>query len=166
MRSGLKTGEYESNLERWKAQQQLDLERWKAQQEANLEAWKAEQQVSMEMFRSVIASGQIALKTALLVNGGAAVALLAFIGNIWSKTQPLAVAKGLTLSLLLFGSGVLAAAVAAGVTYLTQVAFEREWRCAGTILQVTAIVLVAAGIVVFGLGVWFAQEALLMQLGR
>jgi len=37
------------------------------------------------MFKSVIDAGTVALRSATLINGGAAVALLAFIGNIWEK---------------------------------------------------------------------------------
>ena len=39
-------------------------------------------ETSLEMFRSVITTGQSALKATMLLNGGAAVAMLAFVGKL------------------------------------------------------------------------------------
>lgn len=68
----------------------------KLQHESKMDWYKAQRQSDLEVFKSVISTGQTALKTSFLVNGGAAVALLAFIGNVWSKVQAPVVAKGLT----------------------------------------------------------------------
>jgi hypothetical protein len=56
----------------------------KLRHESHLTQYKAERELAIELFRSVISSGQHALKTSILVNGGAAVALLAFVSNVWN----------------------------------------------------------------------------------
>lgn len=73
---------------------------------------------NLEMFRAVIHAGQNALKTAFLMNGGATVALLAFLGKLSDQHQDkIAV---FSYSLLVFVFGVLAITVASGTTYLSQ----------------------------------------------
>lgn len=42
----------------------------------------------LELWKSAIESGQTALKSLILINGGAAVALLAFLGNMLTKPPP------------------------------------------------------------------------------
>ncbi len=57
----------------------------KAEIELLIERHKQANQLDLEMFRSVISAGQNAIKTAFLLNGGAAIALLAFIGSLVEK---------------------------------------------------------------------------------
>ena len=84
--------------------------------------------MDVEMFRSVIAAGQNAMRSATLINGGAGVALLAFIGHVWDKALTPNIVRGLTWSLLLFMSGVLTSAMAGGTTYVCQALYAREWE--------------------------------------
>jgi len=76
---------------------------------------------SREEFRSVVLQGQGVIKITSLINGGAAVAMLAFIGTLIKegKIYPelLHIFSG---SILLFVFGVLASALTAGTTYLFQ----------------------------------------------
>ena len=60
----------------------------------------------LEMFRAVAALEHAALRPLLLLNGGAAVALLAFLGSIWSasKGTEFAKAKVLTTAAAVAGS--------------------------------------------------------------
>lgn len=60
----------------------LDIERYKADLQNWIEANKYQHEGYLELFRSVIISGQSAIKSSFLLNGGAAVALLAFIGHL------------------------------------------------------------------------------------
>jgi hypothetical protein len=57
---------------------ELALTQWKLQHKSNLAEYKASAEFSLEQLRSVIVAGQAALKSAILINGGAAVALLDF----------------------------------------------------------------------------------------
>lgn len=65
-----------AELEQYKAHLQLEVERHKDVNASNL-----------EMFKSVITAGQSAMRSAFLLNGGAAIALLAFITHLTEK-QP------------------------------------------------------------------------------
>jgi hypothetical protein len=107
----------EATIERYKA----ELLKW-VEEHKNIHAQ------GIEMFRSVIQAGQSALRTAFLMNGGASVALLAFIGHL-SSVAPQKV-RLLAPSLVVFVSGVLVAALASGVTYLSQW-FYAQWFYAG-----------------------------------
>jgi primosomal replication protein N len=96
---------------------------------AQMEMYKAELQVwakqneaiqaqNVEMFRSVILAGQNALRTAFLMNGGATVALLAFLGKLSDRHQDkIAVFSS---AMVIFVAGVFAITIASGVTYLSQ----------------------------------------------
>ena len=131
------------------------------QHQSNLEWYKAQQQQQLEMFRSVIATGQTALKTSLLINGGATVALLAFLGNIWSNPQGLDLIYALSDSLGLFGLGVFFGAWATGTTYLTQSAYNHQHYKIGNGLRILTIILVIATYILFLLGLLTARVAFL-----
>jgi hypothetical protein len=94
-------------MEKYKA----DLSNWIA---ANNHAHESR----LEMFRSVITAGQSSLKSSFLLNGGAAIALLAFIGHL-AEIKSIQVHEFIC-SLMLFSLGVLATAITSGLTYLCQ----------------------------------------------
>lgn len=92
---------------------------------SELEAYKAQAEVRIELFKAAITTAQTALKMTLLVNGGAALAVLAFLGNIVSKADQAAITQlpmlhRLSPALTSFSIGVCLGAIAAGTTYLSQ----------------------------------------------
>ena len=93
-----------------------ELEQWKAQFQSNLAQCAAENALNLEMFKSVILAGQTALKSCTIMNGGAAVALLAFIGSIWNKSTDIKILKLLLFSMILYVFGVFYGVVATGLT--------------------------------------------------
>lgn len=97
---------------------QADIEHYKAQLQLWVEAEKRNHSADLEMFRSVIQSGQNALKSSFLLNGGASVALLAFIGKL-TEEQASRI-PGFAYPLSVFVTGVLSIALASGATYLSQ----------------------------------------------
>jgi hypothetical protein len=131
---------------------------------AELSAWVSSRQQdhehNLEMLRATITTGQSALKSALLINGGAAAALLAFIGSAWSSNTIAEALPDISAALLLYVFGVLAAAVAAGATYLSQAGYGNEFgkasRCVGYIGHVLAVVGVLASYILFGWASWLA----------
>lgn len=131
---------------------------------AELSAWVSSRQQdhehNLEMLRATITTGQSALKSALLINGGAAAALLAFIGSAWSSNKIVEALPDISAALLLYVFGVLAAAVAAGATYLSQAGYGNEFgkasRCVGYIGHVLAVVGVLASYTLFGWASWLA----------
>ena len=106
------------------------------------------------IYQQVNIQGQAAMKSALLINGGASVAMLAFIGTtINNDTDSLLLLK-LCVSMLMFVGGVLSAAVASGVTYLAGLVNSKEtvtlwlwWT-----LNIIAIILVVIGYELFIVG--------------
>lgn len=102
-----------------------------AQYERDLDVWKArlpaDTSHQLEMFKSVIEAGQTALRSAIVINAGAAAALLAFAGNAITKGQSLAgdpLLSRIGLGLMWFVAGMGCAGVATGVRYLAQSAYK------------------------------------------
>lgn len=108
----------ESAVEDRREPSAADLEHYKAQLAAWVERQREASAINVEGFKSVILSGQNALRSGLLLNGGAAVALLAYIGKL--SVEASAHVSDFALPLLLFVVGALAVVVNSGVTYLGQ----------------------------------------------
>ncbi len=119
------------------AQQEL------AKYEAELQGWieynKACNNNTLENFRAVILMGQNALKSAFLMNGGATVALLAFLGKL-SDHQSGMIPK-FASSLMIFVAGVFFTVLASGGTYLSQYKYADEKEKSGNILRLIVIIL-------------------------
>ncbi len=137
--------------------------------DAAMEAYKAQwalhgsslQQVhesNLEMLRATITAAQSALKSAVLINGGAAVAVLAFISNAWGKPGTESVLPGLAYGLSLFVWGVLSAACATGATYFSQAGFGQEFgrhsQAIGLVSRGLAILSGVGSYVLFGCAAW------------
>ncbi|MFT6491568.1 MAG: hypothetical protein ACJAWP_000449 [Porticoccus sp.] len=136
---------------------------------ADLNSWVASRQqrheFDLEMLRATITTGQSALKSSLLINGGAAVAMLAFAGNIWGRREKYESLFCLIPdSLACFVYGVLSAAVAAGFSYFSQAGYGGEFgrysTKIGVAAHVVAILSVVASYVLFGKGAWLAYMAI------
>src|SRR6267143_3663544 len=85
---------------------------------AALAEYQVDTQRSFEVFRAGTTTGAEAIKAVTLINGGAAVAVLAFIGHLVSiRATPVAV-MNFAEPLALFVIGVLASVLGSGVTYL------------------------------------------------
>lgn len=136
---------------------EAQLEHYKAQLQVWVEENKRGHASDLEMFKSVITSGQNALRTAFLLNGGAAVAILAFLGKLsdhHTDKIPL-----FASSLIIFVSGVLAIAIASGFTYLSQWIYAEsgKWQYStGLTFNILAIIL---GLSSYGLFIWAMYRA-------
>ena len=134
-----------------------ELEKFKADLQVWIEQNKAIHESNLEMFRSVIQSGQNAIRSAFLLNGGAAVAILAFIGKL-TETQAEKI-PAFASSLTIFVIGVLVITITSGFTYLSQwfYAGESSWKITtGFWLNISAIVL---GLSSYGVFIWGMCEA-------
>jgi hypothetical protein len=133
------------------------MEKYKAELQLWIKQNEAAQASSLEMFRAVILAGQNALKTAFLMNGGATIALLAFLGKLSEQHQDkIAIFSS---SLIVFVVGVLAITVASGLTYLSQWFFagSESWKQkTGFGLNILVIVF---GLASYGLFIWGAIRA-------
>jgi hypothetical protein len=137
------------------------LEKWKVEMECykcELEKWKTDTQCSIIRYQQVNMQGQAAMKTALLINGGASVAMLAFIGTAMNNYTDNSLLLKLCFSMLMFIAGVLSVTLASGVTYLagfadssvnnTDQSGKKTFRW-WPILNIIAIILVVIGYVLF-----------------
>ncbi len=106
-------------------------------------------------FDAVISFAQTALKVPILINGGAAIAILALIGNTWSKNS---ITTNLAGSLLFFSIGVLVAAIGSGAAYIAQLFFLRGKEGSAGGWQLTAIVFVIISYILFMFSVWWAYD--------
>ncbi|EGG93317.1 hypothetical protein IMCC1989_1347 [gamma proteobacterium IMCC1989] len=97
---------------------EVELEKYKADLQLHIEQNKNYHASQLEMFRSVISSGQNAIRSSFLLNGGASVALLAFIGHL-ATTKPESVLL-FASALMPFVLGVLSMTITSGLTYLGQ----------------------------------------------
>lgn len=100
---------------------EIEIEKEKAFLQNWIESNKHRFETEREMFRSVISSGQNALKTGFLLNGGASVAMLAYIGQHGDKYV-----KEFSLSLINFVWGTVCISVSSGMVYICQRVFSDE----------------------------------------
>lgn len=122
-----------------------DLQNWIEEKKHNLDG-------QLELFRSAIASGQGAIKSSLLLNGGASVALLAFIGHL-AQFRPTAVPT-FGACLLPFAFGVLAIAITSGTTYLSQWFYASPRLFAFKLGFAFNIICILLGLTSYGLFTW------------
>ena len=144
---------------------QTSLATFKAENDRNIAHTNNQTILSVEMFKSVITAGQSALKSSMIINGGGAVALLAFTGKIWSSTTLPEVSSNLTTSIFVFCLGVLMAAIATGTTYLSQLAFSSEWLKTGHTINWLTIAVVISSYVLFGYASFVAATSLGLHFG-
>lgn len=100
---------------------EIQLAQYSAQHQYNIEQYKEDKSEWRELFKATVGHAQSAIKLQALVNGGAAVSLLAFIGKVWTpdfNASP--IANYIPLALVLYCCGVGAAALTQSLTYLSQ----------------------------------------------
>jgi hypothetical protein len=140
----------DDSLEKWK----VEMERYKCE----IEKWKTDTQCLMIRYQQVNMQGQAAIKAAFLINGGAAVTMLAFIGTAMNNDADGLLLSKLCSSMLMFIVGVISVAFAGGVVYLSGLATggESEADQSGkkafrrwSILNTVAIILVVVGYMLF-----------------
>lgn len=136
-----------------------------AVEEANRRSWEkyledyraylsARNDTEIKMFESVISAGQNATRILLAINGGAAIAVLAFLGHLASIDSSMI--KAFASPLRWFTFGVALMGLVAGGTYLSQLAFSSEKRVlqwCGSVLQFAVVSGGLASIYLFILGV-------------
>lgn len=120
---------------------------------------------NLEMFKSVISAGQSALKASMLINGGGAVALLAFTGKIWSSATSSSVANSLSFAIFVFCIGVLLSALATGTTYLSQLAYSADKNKIGNGINILSIVSILGAYISFCYGAYIAANSLGLHFG-
>src|SRR5262245_10496664 len=138
---------------------------------------------SEETDKAIVRAGELAIKSAILINGGAAVAMLAFIGGL-VREDGLTVKQvaGVASSLLWFAGGVGAAVWALALSYFTNFCYvraslskkftldhpyvidgenTRRWSCWALAFHVGAAVWAFLSLAAFVVGTIFVYNAVL-----
>ncbi len=99
------------------------------------------------------------------INGGATVALLAFIGSVFEfeVSQNIEVVTKLSYAMFCFVIGVLSGAIASGVVYMAQFVGAYKKLCLGHILNGFSWVLVILSYILFFIGVILAFKVFLQE---
>jgi len=145
--------------------QEIGLAKFVAENDRNIAHANNQTAHSLEMFRSVVTAGQSALKSSMVINGGAAVALLAFTGKVWETKVSETVASSLSSSIFIFCLGVLCAALASGSTYLSQLSFASECNKTGHTINFINISFVISSYISFYMGASGAANSLGLHFG-
>lgn len=114
----------------------------------------------METYKSLVTLSTEGFKYFILVNGGAAVAILAYLGSIAGKGGSV---PDMRYAMALFLFGLLSCGVAMVFAYLTQLqrlnrlavqqTTDRDWRL------VVAIIFACLSLIAFAIGSWLAVVA-------
>ena len=120
-------------LDNWEKSAAATQTQTEAQHTRQLEQWKAQlaasSATSVEMFKAVIESGQTALKSSIVINGGAAAALLALLAEGLKSNgagQWGALLSPLGTAWLMFMLGLGCAGIATAFRYLSQALYSNS----------------------------------------
>lgn len=149
-------GALERYLEALRADAGQSIEILKLDTQRSLASLDVQTKHSIEMFKSVIESGREALNALILINGGAVIALLGFMGATISKGLPQSLGASLTWAILYFGFGVLMGALAFGTRYCSQALYSFNKWFPARIFKIFAILFTIAGYSLFGWGIYRA----------
>jgi hypothetical protein len=121
-----------------------------------------EVQKQLEMFKATLETGQTALKSLTLINGGAALALLTFIGTIVTKEPDSELITVATLygPMMTFVAGLGLAGLASAARYISQDLYNVS-QCWGHIFKALAVASGVMSLIAFGYGSYWSGEALL-----
>lgn len=112
--------DFEAEREEKKFANEMKLEEYKAGIQLKLADFANITQSSSDMINSLLETSKFALKSAILINGGSAIALLVFIGNVWSSELDKHTIGSLLFSISCFSGGALCGAVGSALRYLSQ----------------------------------------------
>ena len=129
-------------------------------QEGKMAQWKEERESFRLLLNSVMIFAGGALKVITWMNGGAAVACLAYCGNV-KDTR-------LLDAMLWFAAGLLVGGVAHGGAYLTQYKYAYGREKLGNVFRSCTIVLVILAYVAFLVGMlsgYFALQPMMLRSG-
>lgn len=150
---------------------EINLEGYKHQNSTQLEIMKIENNFQIESFKAAINIGANACKTFLIMNGGAAIALLAFLGNIWNKSSSTEAASAVAAALFLFCGGVVLAGLCSGLSYFSQCLFaasnlgtQKGYLWFGHAINTLACLAGAGSIAIFAYGSYSAYQSMIAQL--
>lgn len=138
---------------------ELKKELQKFEHEANLTNFTIANQSNLEMFKAVLDAGKSAIHALLIINGGAVIALLGTFSSLIGKPNSQELATYLALPLSQFGIGVLIAAAAFAVRYLSQEFYSKSESISdknfkiASVFKIIAVGACIAGYILFGIAI-------------
>ena len=153
----------ESYIENLNKGTEFSIELQKMNHQSSLAHYDAQIKNNIALFKSVIDSGREAINALVLINGGAVVSLLGFMGATISKGLSSSLGANLTTPLLYFGLGVLAGAFAFGGRYCAQWFYSSDFMKIGHSFLFVTVFVVIAGYMLFGFGICEAYSAFSKQ---
>ena len=133
----------------------LMFEKYRAKVQVDLAAYQHQSAEAVELLRSVVSGANEILRSLMLLNGGAAVALLAFAGHLVSSGSG-AAASPLGPPLLKFVFGLVVTGLSFGSVYLVNLTFYRGHRALGNWLRGLTALLMLLALGFFGYGCYTA----------
>lgn len=137
----------------------LDNEQWKTKFEAS-------QRINSVLVEAQMEFASIALRGTTLINGAAAIALLAFLGQVVAQNgdNKITIALDLMPSMAAFISGIFFAVTASALAYLAQTFFveiedDKLNRRLGNFSRWAAVITCTSGIAAFAYGGYLAVRA-------
>ena len=126
--------------------------------QSNLASYSAQSASGLELFKSVIEMAKTTVTSLILINGGSAVALLAFIGHLASAENPLTPISSFAKPLLYFVAGVFAAAFFGGLILLTQKLYTERWPGCAKAASWISVLFALGSFAAFGAGSYFGYK--------
>ncbi|MBL4800325.1 MAG: hypothetical protein JKY45_00430 [Emcibacter sp.] len=140
---------------------EISLAKFIAENDRNIAHTNNQMSANLASFKAGVIASQSALKSSMIINGGAAIALLAFMGKIWDASISKSIATSLSNSMLLFCLGILFTAIATGTTFSSQLFFsDEDPKKLGAIFQGISITLIIVCYLFFAAGSYEAYSFL------
>ena len=140
-------------------EEKSELEAHKAKLQIDIEIKKAFLQEQIELFKATISYGQNAIKASFLVNGGASIAILTFIGKLSELNSHAVNIKALSVPLLLFTSGLCCVLIATGTSYVAQSCFQLKKTNICKYINYATIGLIILSNALFSYGIYMGYLA-------
>ena len=135
----------------------IDRENREYARQAALEQYRANSDARHSSFDATIRFAELAIKSLLVLCGGAAIAVLSFAGTRGATAQ--ASLDAYAPAVCYFGIAAGGAVATAAISYLAQSFFTNDWDKTGRAFQGLAIILCLANLACFGIGVSNASTA-------
>jgi len=150
-------------VEDFKAARAHQLEEYKGKLSSQIAEYQAAEARYITSLRATLEFGSGACKSALFLNGAAAIALLSFVGS-QRNSAGLFIHGYLLVSLAFFAAGAVCAAITQGLSYVSQAFYTRdfEFRRASPIgkMHYAALLFAVLSALAFVCGLGFAYCAL------
>lgn len=158
---------WRDRLDHWRAE--LDYRRIIAEHEklrietkkVAVEERKIDQQWFVESSKAAFDFARAAIGHAILINGGAAIAILAHLGtSSRNGVEPRVAASALALPLELLGAGLVSACLSGAAAYISQSFYTHDYERLGDAVRGVAVLLWFGSVGSFAYAVWLAAQAI------